>query len=448
MSRSKPHIFTTPFAAEGEKTIPTDAPVAQGRASLTQGFPVETQLPVRAGGIPPDRTDFNGILNLESQHTVHQIYGGGYTFEAKVAEAGGYPMGAVLRLADETFPSFVYSTKDDNTDDFNADASYIGTSWVMITPRPGPDGTYLGSQDGKTQWLPWPFGQAVADDVIWYVRPDGNDDAAKKIVSADMHGSQNTAAAAFKTVAAAAAFFTSNYYITGKGTITIQLGATGTYTEPSWVNLPAVSSLALESLPPPSQGWRARARYTIAGDKNNKGAYVWSMASDPSLSAYAAYIGNWSYEGLSIVTTGTRTTYGVNFVGGGRLWNTNVTSPAASLVVGNTAFSIVGNCTITGNGGAATAFHGSSSACAIVFGDGATSEAATVITLNCPTAGSSSIGIHTFARVSLYDSATIAGTVNGAKYSASSLSLIATGGRLATIPGTAAGGVFDGSIAN
>ena len=60
------YIFKKAFAALGDKnSIPTQQSVAgNGSASMDTGFPKECQKPIRDGGIPPDRLDFNGILNL------------------------------------------------------------------------------------------------------------------------------------------------------------------------------------------------------------------------------------------------------------------------------------------------------------------------------------------------------------------------------------------------
>lgn len=58
----QPPPLPLPFAANGDKAdIPAQA-VVFGRASLADGFPVETQVPLNAGGVPPSRLDINGAL--------------------------------------------------------------------------------------------------------------------------------------------------------------------------------------------------------------------------------------------------------------------------------------------------------------------------------------------------------------------------------------------------
>lgn len=72
---TKPTI-AAPFAGSGDKnTIPT-APQSGGLASLSDGFPAITEQPVSAGGLPPQRKDFNGILGLLSEFAFYQQSGG------------------------------------------------------------------------------------------------------------------------------------------------------------------------------------------------------------------------------------------------------------------------------------------------------------------------------------------------------------------------------------
>lgn len=131
---TKPTVFTTPFAANGEKTLPPLVQSAEGRASLNDGFPVETQLPIRAGGLPPMRADINGALNLTTGHDVFQLMGGRYTFEAAVAAAEGYPKGVELYFSNPAIPLKLRSLKDNNKDDFNGETGYIGESWAIVGP--------------------------------------------------------------------------------------------------------------------------------------------------------------------------------------------------------------------------------------------------------------------------------------------------------------------------
>jgi hypothetical protein len=61
------NLFSRPFADQGLKTIPPDDNAGtDGRASLTQGFPPITQVKPEAGGLPPQRADFNGMYYMLS----------------------------------------------------------------------------------------------------------------------------------------------------------------------------------------------------------------------------------------------------------------------------------------------------------------------------------------------------------------------------------------------
>lgn len=73
--------------------------IANGRASLTDGFPPLCFTPVTSGGVPPFGADFNGIHNLTTQHSRWSSAGGGYLYSSAFAvlpQVGGYPRGAVL----------------------------------------------------------------------------------------------------------------------------------------------------------------------------------------------------------------------------------------------------------------------------------------------------------------------------------------------------------------
>ena len=81
---TQPSLMSIPFAKNGAKaTIPVST-TEFGIASLSQGFPTETQLPLDDGGIPPRRIDFNGALNWLSMFAVFQQAGGLFSWSAQV----------------------------------------------------------------------------------------------------------------------------------------------------------------------------------------------------------------------------------------------------------------------------------------------------------------------------------------------------------------------------
>lgn len=129
---SKPTAIVEPFANNGLKnTIPVVPNTTPGSASLDQGFPATTMVPVYQGGVPPSGLDFNGILNWITQHTVWVNAGGMYTFDAGiVAATGGYKKGAVL-MSDDLASTYV-SLIDNNTVNFNTTPASISVQWLAI----------------------------------------------------------------------------------------------------------------------------------------------------------------------------------------------------------------------------------------------------------------------------------------------------------------------------
>lgn len=94
---AQPGFIPQPFAENGDKNnIPNDSNTA---ASWAQGFPPITALPLGAGGIAPDRKDFNGIYNMLSAHAFYQQAGGVWSYSAAV---------------DYTSPAIVYDPADGN----------------------------------------------------------------------------------------------------------------------------------------------------------------------------------------------------------------------------------------------------------------------------------------------------------------------------------------------
>lgn len=81
---ANPEFLAQAFATNGAKaTIPNTTTTA-GRASLSQGFPTETSMPLAQGGVPPRREDFNGILYTLSSYAMFQQAGGKFTYDARV----------------------------------------------------------------------------------------------------------------------------------------------------------------------------------------------------------------------------------------------------------------------------------------------------------------------------------------------------------------------------
>jgi hypothetical protein len=132
---SMPTKFPIPFAADAGagyiRVIPTASQIGiiAGAASLHDGFPPVTFLPIDAGGYGPAGQDFNGILNQLSAWAQWQNAGGAIlpydgTFQTTI---GGYPNGAIV--ASVTNPgTYWLSTVNNNT----SDPDIGGANWSNL----------------------------------------------------------------------------------------------------------------------------------------------------------------------------------------------------------------------------------------------------------------------------------------------------------------------------
>ena len=132
-NQQTPQVLAQPFCAQGDKNTIPNAATGSNLASLQEGFPAITGLPISQGGIPPERQDFNGAMNLNSQFYFAFQNGWLPTFSQDVSNAiGGYPQGAVLWYQTDNGLQILQSTIPNNTNNFITNPSVIGTSWVTV----------------------------------------------------------------------------------------------------------------------------------------------------------------------------------------------------------------------------------------------------------------------------------------------------------------------------
>ena len=127
---NKPAKLLLPFASAGDKNAIPVTTTTDGAASLTDGFPAETALPIRAGGVPPSREDFNGALFEISAICRWAAAGGGYPYDSAFVgdpHVNGYPKGARILRADNA--GYWLNTADANTTDPNGSGS-AAAGWV------------------------------------------------------------------------------------------------------------------------------------------------------------------------------------------------------------------------------------------------------------------------------------------------------------------------------
>lgn len=126
-----------PFANAGQRTdIPNNA-TGTNRASMAEGWSDITSTPIDDGGVPPNRSDFNGLGYLGTLPLLFIQQGGFITYNsAQSAAIGGYPKGAILWITNNGVPQYaVRSTIANNT---NNPASNM-TGWERLTINPSGD---------------------------------------------------------------------------------------------------------------------------------------------------------------------------------------------------------------------------------------------------------------------------------------------------------------------
>lgn len=151
-----PAVLEMPFALNGDKNnIPATNLPSTGDASQSLGFPPVTQVSVDAGGIPPDRKDFNGLGYLTTSHSFYAQNGNFYTFSENVSSAiGGYPLGAKLWYTDSNNRvRLLKSAKDDNTDNFLTNPEFVGASWIDCIPTQDYIDTNFINNDERTNCI-------------------------------------------------------------------------------------------------------------------------------------------------------------------------------------------------------------------------------------------------------------------------------------------------------
>ena len=80
----QPSLMKIPFAQNGAKATIPETTTSLGVASLSQGFPTETQLPIADGGVPPRRIDVNGALYMLSTFAMYQQTGGKFSWSSEL----------------------------------------------------------------------------------------------------------------------------------------------------------------------------------------------------------------------------------------------------------------------------------------------------------------------------------------------------------------------------
>lgn len=166
--QNEPTRISTPFADAGTKNVIPETmsqPSATAAASWQAGFPTVCSLPLSAGGIPPARNDFNGLLNQMTQ-TERFLQDGGIFSWSATTDYGANRLvlgsdGKLYWSVAQSGPNTGAGSVDPTTDS--------GTYWgslPMKTPGLGDDGEGLAT----TRWV-----KSLAEAPIYVDPVNGND---------------------------------------------------------------------------------------------------------------------------------------------------------------------------------------------------------------------------------------------------------------------------------
>lgn len=88
-----PQVIKSPFAYNGDiRNIPQSTPLGSNQFSFESGFPVLTQTPLNAGGLPPERIDFNSAFYVLSTFIYYMQSGNHFIWNNQL----DYNIGAVV----------------------------------------------------------------------------------------------------------------------------------------------------------------------------------------------------------------------------------------------------------------------------------------------------------------------------------------------------------------
>lgn len=143
----QPDFIPMPFAENGDKnTLPQ---TATSSASWSAGFPPITALPLGAGGVAPDRKDFNGILNVLAAFAYFAQTGGVWTYSA---------------TQDYSPPAIVYNSTDGG---LYLCVAANGPSGTTIAPNADTTGAYWQRlPSGQIKWLNAPIPTRASDNTF------------------------------------------------------------------------------------------------------------------------------------------------------------------------------------------------------------------------------------------------------------------------------------------
>ena len=144
---AQPDFIPKPFAVNGDRNTLPDNSVSA--ASWDDGFPAVTSMPLGAGGVAPDRKDFNAILYVLSQFAFFAQTGGLWTYSATQEYAP---------------PALIYDATDGN---LYVCVAANGPSGTTIAPNADTTGAYWQRFPvGQIKWLNAPIPTRASDNTF------------------------------------------------------------------------------------------------------------------------------------------------------------------------------------------------------------------------------------------------------------------------------------------
>ena len=136
---NEPTKWQTSLVNSGDaNVIPQSTPVGTGEASFDDGFPQITQIPIGAGGIAPDRKDFNGLFKILGDWIFFAQNGGLPTYSENFDYVAGRVVsynGNLYKCIQANGVSSTVVAPDSNT------AYWQRITTEADTPAPIPDAT-------------------------------------------------------------------------------------------------------------------------------------------------------------------------------------------------------------------------------------------------------------------------------------------------------------------
>ena len=183
---AQPDFIPSPFAANGDRNTLPESSVSA--ASWDDGFPAVTAMPLGAGGVAPDRKDFNAILYVLSLFAYFAQTGGLWTYSA---------------TQEYTPPALIYDATDGN---LYVCVAANGPSGTTIAPNADTTGQYWKKLPLEgVSWLNAPVPTRASDNTFTVtgdqtaaypmgklLRFNGDDAYICRVLGAPVYGSNLT----------------------------------------------------------------------------------------------------------------------------------------------------------------------------------------------------------------------------------------------------------------